>query len=86
LPGFYYYSDSNMVLREGCPSQLFQRIAFERLQLLIHPEWWTPQECSIEEKWVHMVQNNVDIIESTLRKREGAYPGSMRLGVHRMPK
>ena len=60
---------------------LLRTLVHRRLQLLIHPEWWTPNECPIDQKWVRMVQNNVGIIESDLRKREKAYPGSMRLRV-----
>ena len=81
LPGFHYYSDSNMVLREGCPSVLLGERHYHKLQLLIHPEWWTPRECSMEEKWVRMVRNNVGIVELALRERETTYPNPMRLAV-----
>ena len=81
LPDFHYYSDSNMVLRRGCPSVLLRERYYQRLQLLIHPEWWTPKECSIEEKWVRMVRNNVGTMELALREREKAYPNPMRLDV-----
>ena len=84
LFGFRYYSDSNMVLREGCPSTLLRERVYRRLQLLIHPEWWTPEECSMDEKWVRMVQNNVGIIELALREREMAYPGALQLDVRGM--
>ena len=81
LAGFHYYSDSRMELREGCPSLLLRERRHRRLQLLIHPEWWTPQDCSLREKWTQMFQNNVDIAGTALQENDGAYPDAMRFCV-----
>jgi len=35
-----YRSDSNLSWRRGCPHEELARGAFERLQLLVHPEIW----------------------------------------------
>ena len=72
-PGFHYYSDSNLVLREGCPSELLSERSYQRLHLLVHPEWWTEAFCEVNEKWQQMLRNGFALAEQSLADREDAY-------------
>ena len=44
-----YLSDSNQHWRQGCPHEELAAGAFERLQLLIHPEIWVYQGSTMGE-------------------------------------
>jgi hypothetical protein len=69
----YYLSDSNTVWREGSPSLFFAERRHPRLQLLIHPEWWTEAEETILQKWNRMLRHNFDLMQHNLLTRERAY-------------
>ncbi len=68
-----YTSDSNLVFRGGDPRNLFAEGSQDRLQVLIHPEWWTPAGMSVVAKWAEMLKNNIDLMQKSLREREKAY-------------
>lgn len=74
MAGYHYLSDSCMVWKEGCPSDFLRERRSPRLQLLIHPEWWTETELSIEQKWTAMLRNNFELMQGSLLAREKSYP------------
>lgn len=69
----HYLSDSNMVWREGCPSDVLRARTYQRLQLLLHPEWWTAGPMTIDEKWDAMLRHNLALMQRSLLERERAY-------------
>jgi hypothetical protein len=69
----YYLSDSNTVLNQGCPSEVFKSGRHTRLQLLLHPEWWTENEMTIDDKWNEMLRHNFELTQQSLLSRERAY-------------
>ncbi len=73
MAGFHYTSDSNLVFRGGEPTVLFCGAAHPKLQILIHPEWWTEDEMRVAAKWDRMLLNNLQLAEESLRRREAAY-------------
>jgi hypothetical protein len=73
MKGVYYLSDSNTVWREGDPSRFFQERRQRKLQLLIHPEWWTGKPMTVREKWNQMLTNNFNIAQESLLRREKTY-------------
>jgi hypothetical protein len=74
MRGFHYISDSCMVWKEGCPSEFFRAQRRPLLQLLIHPEWWTEEEMSLQEKWNLMMRHNFELMQQSLLEKERAYP------------
>lgn len=74
MRGVYYISDSCMVLKDGCPSEFFRAQRQPMLQLLIHPEWWTEKEMSLQEKWNQMMRHNFELMQQSLLEKERAYP------------
>ncbi len=50
LDNFKYLSDSSGIWREGCFSEHVGK--HERLQILIHPEWWFNENINLEESLV----------------------------------
>ena len=69
----FYLSDSNMTWKKGCPSKVFMSKKFPRVQLLLHPEWWTEKEMAIRQKWNHMMRNNFELMQESLIQRENTY-------------
>ena len=79
MAGFHYTSDSNLAFRGGEPATLFRTAAHRKLQILIHPEWWTEREMPVAAKWDRMLLNNLQLAEESLRHREATYTESRRL-------
>ncbi|CAA7619084.1 hypothetical protein MTBLM5_30011 [Magnetospirillum sp. LM-5] len=77
--GFTYISDSNMTWREGCPSAWLGQLRHPKLQLLVHPEWWTTAPMTIEEKWKAMLQENFAATQSVLLATERSYQTPLRM-------
>jgi hypothetical protein len=50
-----YRSDSNQSWRRGCPHDELRAGAFERLQLLIHPEIWAYEGTTMRETMLAML-------------------------------
>lgn len=75
----FYSSDSNMTWKKGCPSKIFRSKKFSRIQLLVHPEWWTGKEMAIKQKWNHMLHHNFELIQLSLIQRENTYNFSQRI-------
>ena len=51
-----YRSDSNQRWRQGCPCEELAAGAFERLQLLVHPEIWVYEGQSMRETMLAMLE------------------------------
>ena len=79
MEGVYYLSDSCMVWKEGCPSEFFTAKRRPRLQLLIHPEWWTEEEKTVAEKWNQMLENNFELMQQSMLGRESSYNERQRV-------
>ncbi|WP_448208560.1 hypothetical protein [Azospirillum sp. sgz302134] len=73
MDGFHYLSDSNMNWREGCPGDLFRERRHPKLQLLVHPEWWTDGQMSQADKWRAMLADNFGLMQRSLLEREATY-------------
>jgi hypothetical protein len=73
MAGFHYTSDSNLAFRGGDPIDLFAAVTHPRLQVLVHPEWWTTTEMSLAEKWNAMLLDNVETMQGSLLAREDTY-------------
>jgi hypothetical protein len=67
---YFYVSDTNMTWRHEHPAEIFTRGLYERLQLLIHPMWWTPQPMEMLEKWSTVLQTNRQAVTNHWRLRE----------------
>jgi hypothetical protein len=50
-----YRSDSNQRWRQGCPHEELRAGAFERLQLLTHPEIWVYPGATMRETMLAML-------------------------------
>jgi hypothetical protein len=50
-----YRSDSNQHWRQGCPHEELRTAAFERLQLLTHPEIWVYRGATMRETMLAML-------------------------------
>ena len=67
---YFYVSDTNMTWRHEHPLEIFSRGLHERLQLLIHPMWWTPEPLSTLDKWQAVLRNNQKAVINHWRLRE----------------
>ena len=52
-----YRSDSNQHWRQGCPHEELRAGAFERLQLLTHPEIWAYPGATMRETMLAMLDS-----------------------------
>lgn len=75
----FYLSDSNMHRRVRDLGELFASCRYPRVQLLIHPEWWTDSSMTLQEKWNHMLSNQFSLMQSSLLEREAAYTIEQRI-------
>ncbi len=80
LQDVHYLSDSNTVWKEGCPSEVFRARRYRRLQLLLHPEWWTAEQQTVQEKWNLMLRNNFALMQQSLLDRERVYTQEQEIG------
>jgi len=67
---YFYVSDTNMTWRRDHPLDIFSRKLHNRLQLLIHPIWWTSQAMTTEEKWVAVLRMNQAVLLEHWKARE----------------
>jgi hypothetical protein len=56
-----YRSDSNQHWRQGCPHEELAAGAFERLQLLTHPEIWSYRGATMRETMLAMLEADRDV-------------------------
>jgi hypothetical protein len=75
----YYLSDSNMMWKEDNPIEFFRTRKHPRLQLLIHPEWWTKKEETLPQKWIGILRHNFELMQQSLLEREQTYNHSYHI-------
>ncbi|SRR6266550_8373641 len=80
--GFEYLSDSNTIWKED-PFEVFRTRRYPRLQLLIHPEWWTKRAMTVTAKWERMLKHNFELMQTSMLEREGAYTEPLAIGFRR---
>jgi hypothetical protein len=81
MAGVHYTSDSNLVFRGGHPIELFHAASHRRLQVLIHPEWWTSEAVPLDVKWNQMLRNNLDLMQESLVAREDTFERRRRIEI-----
>jgi hypothetical protein len=67
---YFYVSDTNMTWRHEHPVEIFSRGLHERLQLLVHPMWWTAHELGALGKWRNVLRNNQRAVIEHWQSRE----------------
>ncbi len=72
---YFYVSDTNMTWRHEHPIEIFSRGLYERLQLLIHPMWWTPEPLPTIGKWQAVLRNNQQAVLNHWLARERTLVG-----------
>lgn len=82
MADLFYLSDSNTVWRRGSPVEFFRAREQPRVQLLLHPEWWTETECTVQEKWRQMLRHNFELMQESLLNREDAYTQRQQIEIH----
>lgn len=73
MAGVHYTSDSNLVFRGGEPERLFADGVHRKIQILLHPEWWTAAPVPLEGKWDHVLADNLDLMQESLLTREDTF-------------
>lgn len=81
MAGFHYISDSNMNWREACPTVIFRERRWQHLQLLIHPEWWTEEAQTIEQKYETMFRHTFEQAQEVLLQKDRTYNTGRRLSL-----
>lgn len=67
---YIYVSDTNMTWRHEHPAEIFERGLHPRLQLLVHPMWWTPASVDLRTKWQMVLEHNRRSLLDHWRARE----------------
>ena len=75
MGAYFYVSDTNMQWRHEHPVDIFTRKLYPRLQLLIHPIWWTPRLRTVRQKWMDVLQGNNRALIDHWQKRERTLAG-----------
>jgi hypothetical protein len=70
LEQYFYVSDTNMIWRQEHPIEIFTRRIYPRLQLLIHPIWWTHAPLTTLDKWRNVLRLNRRVVIDHWRSRE----------------
>jgi hypothetical protein len=79
MQGLHYVSDTNATWKQESPIKLFSNRIHPRVQLLIHPEWWTLTEMTLPGKWNQMLGDNFELMQGSLLKREATYKHRKRI-------
>ena len=72
---YVYVSDTNMKWQHEHPIEIFSRVIYRRLQLLIHPMWWTKSKLNTREKWHAVLDGNRKAVLSHWAERERTLNG-----------
>lgn len=67
---YFYLSDTNMQWRSGHPADLFRSAEHARMQLLIHPMWWTAAPLEVRGKWTAVLDRNRAAVIDHWKARE----------------
>ncbi len=70
MKDYYYFADTNMNWKSGLPSDIFSRKKLKKLQLLIHPMWWTKKQVTLKTKWRKVLRRNKKILIAHWKERE----------------
>lgn len=79
MGAYFYVSDTNMQWRHEHPLEIFERRLYPRLQLLIHPIWWTSSSRASRDKWLDILRTNNRAVTNHWEQRERTLAG-VRLG------
>lgn len=58
MGSYFYVSDTNMIWQRERPGEIFERKLHPRLQLLLHPIWWTEKPLDVIGKWRAVLEAN----------------------------
>jgi hypothetical protein len=85
LPGFAYHSDANKADAIGELPALLRSGAEPRIQLLVHPLWWTSDDGSetTEALWERAILANLERSQEQLVQSERAYGPARRFRIER---
>jgi len=67
---YFYVSDTNMTWRHDHPEDIFAKHLHDRLQLLIHPMWWTAEPLDTLDKWRSVLRMNQRMVIEHWQSRE----------------
>lgn len=67
---YFYLADTNMQWRSGHPADLFRAGTHARMQLLIHPMWWTAEPTDVRGKWTAVLERNRAAVIDHWKARE----------------
>ena len=70
MKGYYHLTDTNMQWKNGFPSDIFTNKKLQKLQLLIHPMWWTKKQVTVKTKWRKVLKRNEKILIAHWKERE----------------
>jgi len=70
MRGYFYVSDTNMTWQHEHPVEIFERGLYPRLQLLLHPMWWTERPVDLMAKWRAVLDANRRTVIEHWRERE----------------
>lgn len=70
LHQYFYVSDTNMQWRHEHPLEIFSRRLHPRIQLLIHPIWWTESPLPVTEKWLEALRSQNAAVIAHWEQRE----------------
>jgi len=75
MGAYFYVSDTNMQWRHEHPLDIFSGKLYPRLQLLIHPIWWSSASTTSREKWLDVLRSNNRAVISHWEQRERTLAG-----------
>jgi hypothetical protein len=67
---YFYVADTNMTWRQEPPAEIFERKLHPRLQLLIHPMWWSERALGPLDKWRAILATHRKTLIEHWRARE----------------
>jgi hypothetical protein len=70
MADYFYVSDTNMHWRHEHPLQIFEQAIYPRLQLLMHPMWWTGGPLDVRGKWMSVLAANRGHVVRHWKRRE----------------
>jgi hypothetical protein len=70
LREYFYVSDTNMQWRHDHPLDMFSRQSHARIQLLIHPIWWTESPLAVTDKWLEALRAQNAAVVAHWEQRE----------------
>ena len=75
MGNFFYVSDTNMQWKQQHPMEIFRRRLHSKLQLLVHPIWWTQGAMALVDKWANVLGRNSRAVVDHWLARERSLAG-----------